>query len=276
MFENRKLVIATQHQKEQVIAPLFEKELGVKCIVPEAFDSDLFGTFSGEIERKNSALETVRNKCLAAMQQTKTDLGIASEGSFGPHPSIFFASADEEIVMLIDKKNDLEIIIRELSLETNFNSATINSIAELKDFAEQSGFPSHALILKKSENGAVYKDITSYDDLIEKAKNLLSQNTPITVETDMRAMNNPTRMKVIEKATQQLILKIKSLCPECQTPGFGIVKTQSGLPCAWCNSETKSIYSHWYQCQKCHFESEIKFPNGKKTEDPTYCDYCNP
>ena len=276
MFENRKLVIATKHQKEQVIAPMFEKELGVNCIVPSIFDTDLFGTFSGEIERENNALETVRKKCLAAMELTNTNLGIASEGSFGPHPSIFLANANDELLIFIDKKNNLEIIVRELSLETNFNATTINSIPQLKDFAERSGFPSHGIILKNSDVSKVYKGISNWSELIEKAELLFKENSEFTAETDMRAHFNPTRMKVIEKAAIQLISKIKSVCPKCETPGFGVVRSVSGLPCEWCKSPTKSIYAHIYQCKKCNFEAEKKLPNGIKTEDPMYCDYCNP
>jgi len=100
MFDNRKLVIATKHHKESVIATLFENELGVKCFVPNDFDTDLLGTFSGEIERKDSAVDTVKKKCLLAMEQTNCDLGIASEGSFGPHPILFMASANEELLVL--------------------------------------------------------------------------------------------------------------------------------------------------------------------------------
>jgi hypothetical protein len=36
--------------KGKVIAPLLEKNLGVICFVNENFDTDLLGTFTGEIE----------------------------------------------------------------------------------------------------------------------------------------------------------------------------------------------------------------------------------
>jgi hypothetical protein len=49
LFKGRNLVIATLHGKEKVIAPLLEHALGVKIIVPEKFDTDQYGTFSGEI-----------------------------------------------------------------------------------------------------------------------------------------------------------------------------------------------------------------------------------
>jgi hypothetical protein len=278
LFENRRLVVATMHHKESVIAPLLEKELAVNCFVPDHFDTDILGTFSGEIERKDDTLTTARKKCLMAMGLTNCDLGIASEGSFGPHPNIFIATADDEILILIDKKNNLEIVVRELSLETNFNASKINTYAELQEFANTVQFPSHAILLKSTENEipVIVKGIQSWELLKESYEKLVSYAFPIEAETDMRALFNPTRMKVIEKATQKLIEKIKSLCPKCKTPGFGIILAKPGLPCEWCKSETESIKSYVYQCQKCQHELEKIFPNNKQFEDPMYCNYCNP
>jgi hypothetical protein len=278
IFRGRRLVIATKHNKENVIAPLIEDYLGVECFVPTDFDTDALGTFTGEIERIEDALTTVRKKCLLAMEKYHCDLGIASEGSFGPHPTIFMAHADDEILIFIDKKNNLEIIVRELSLDTNFNAATISSFQNLVDLVKTVGFPEHGVILKstKEEVLEVVKGIQSWELLEESYHKLSANNSHVVAETDMRAMYNPTRMKVIEKATQKLVTKIKSICPQCTTPGFGVVKIKSGLPCEWCGSPTNSTKSHIYQCQKCNFEQEKMFPNDKKTEDPMYCDRCNP
>ena len=277
IFKNRKLVIATKHKKEVVIAPTFEKGLGVTCIVPNDFDTDLLGTFTGEIERKGDALATVRKKCLLAMEQTNCDLGIASEGSFGPHPSIFIAHADDEILIFIDKKNNLEIIVRELSLDTNFNATTVKSFHNLVNLVKTIGFPEHAIILKNEEEiTSIVKGIQSWELLEESYYKLSTNNSQVVAETDMRAMFNPTRMKVIEKAAIKLFEKIITLCPKCNTPGFGILDAKPGLRCEWCNLPTKSTLSHIYKCQKCQFELEKMYPKDKKTEDPMYCDFCNP
>jgi hypothetical protein len=40
------------------------------------------------------------------------------------------------------------------------------------------------------------------------------------VETDMRAMYNPSRMTVIQNATKKLVEKINSCCPHCNIPGL--------------------------------------------------------
>jgi hypothetical protein len=101
MFKGRNLIIATKHSKEKVIAPIVEKELGVKCFVSLDLDTDLLGTFTGEIERKDDPVTSARNKCLMSMELTNCDLAIASEGSFGPHPTLYFIPADDEILVFV-------------------------------------------------------------------------------------------------------------------------------------------------------------------------------
>jgi hypothetical protein len=278
MFEGRKLIIVTKHQKEKVIAPILEKELGVECFVTDTFDTDSFGTFTGEVSRKDTALETLRQKCLLGMAENNYDLGVASEGSFGPHPTIFFANADDELLILIDTKNNLEIVARELSTDTNFNGTQIESENDLIAFATKVKFPSHALILKPNENdySKTYKGITDFNDLNIKYKALQNEYGTAYVETDMRAMYNPTRMSVIEQATHKLIQSIKNCCPKCATPGFKVAEVKSGLRCELCNLPTRSTLSYIYQCQRCLFEKEVLYPFQKEKEDPMYCDFCNP
>lgn len=278
MFKGRKLLIATKHQKEKVIAPILERELGVICFTTDDFDTDKLGTFSGEIDRKDDPIITARNKCLLAMELANCDLVISSEGSFGPHPTIYFIPADDEFLILIDKKNNLEIIVRELSTETNFNGAEIKTEEELYAFAKNAQFPSHALIIKNTKNDFTHiiKGITNSEHLKDTFKDFISKYGKAYIETDMRAMYNPTRMKIIEKATVKLANKINSLCPNCDIPGFGITDAKQGLPCELCNFPTRSILSYLYVCEKCSYKKEEKYPNGKHFESPNYCDVCNP
>ncbi len=278
LFQNRQLVIGTKHAKEKVMAPLLERSLGVTCFVAENLNTDILGTFTGEIERLNVPITTLRNKCLLAMEQHNCDLGIASEGSFGSHPSIFFAPANEELVMLIDRKNDLEITARELSTQTNFKGREITSETDLIEFAHSVLFPSHALILRqaKSGNARIIKGITDWQHLINSYNALITEFGTAYAETDMRAMHNPSRMQVIAEATKKLIAKIQSCCPGCHTPGFGIKGINPGLPCSRCGSPTQSTLSHIYSCIKCNYTTEKKFPHKKTTEEPTYCQECNP
>lgn len=278
MFTNRKLLIATKHHKQKVIAPLFEAKLGVSCFVSERFDTDSLGTFSGEIERKDDALTTLRKKCHLAMQLNNTDLVIGSEGSFGAHPSVYFAAADDELMMFIDAKNNLEIIAREISMETNFNASIINSFSELIEFAKRTYFPSHALIMRRSKDDCnhIIKGISDLNTLKKNYVDFKNKFDSVYVETDMRAHLNPTRMNVIKKTAEKLLNNIFSVCPICQTPGFTIIKAIPGLPCDWCNSPTSSTLSFLYSCKKCGHQNEVFYPHQKTKEDPTYCNFCNP
>ncbi len=278
MFKGRRVVIATKHHKEKVIAPLFEKAFGLHCFTPENFDTDLLGTFTGEVERKDDPMITLRNKCLQAMELTNCDLGIASEGSFGPHPTMPYVHADDEFLIFIDQKKDLEIIERELSIKTNFNGTQVKTKEELIRFANHVKFPAHGLIIQKSadDSSEIIKGITNWDLLNESFQLFLKKYGEAYVITDMRALYNPTRMEVIKKAAEKLVNKINSCCPYCQTPGFGITDAKRGLPCELCRLPTRSVLSYIYVCKKCSFRKEETYPNQKKYEEPTYCDFCNP
>lgn len=278
MFHERSLLIATKHKKETIIAPIFEAEFGITSFVSDAFDTDSLGTFSGEIERKEDALTTLRNKCILSATANQYDLVIASEGSFGAHPSIFIAQANTELIMLKDFKNDLEIVAKEISLDTNFNGQKISTEADLLEFAKKVKFPSHGLILKNEEVhfSTLFKGIQSVEILLEKFHYLMQYKDSVYVETDMRALYNPTRMQVIEKVTLQLVEKMKSLCPSCQTPGFDVVQAVSGLPCQLCKRPTRSTLYHTYECKKCEYSINKMFPRNIQYEDPMYCDTCNP
>jgi hypothetical protein len=83
-------------------------------------------------------------------------------------------------------------------------------------------------------------------------------------------------MKVIAEVTEKLIKKIQSTCPNCSIPGFGITDAKVGLPCQQCNLPTKSTLSYIYACLACGHQEEKKHPHAKTSEDPMYCDFCNP
>lgn len=272
------MVVATMHHKEKVMAPLLEKALGVNCLVPYGLDTDKLGTFSGEIERPLDPIATLREKCRLAMQLTGTDLAVSSEGSFGPHPTLYFVPADDELVMLLDDKNGLEIVARELSTQTNFAAEAISNHQALMAFAQKVGFPDHALILRpnRSVNQPLVKGINSYELLIQTFDSIYEQYGEVFAETDMRAMHNPTRQQVIAAATQKLIAKLQSVCPQCGTPGYDVVEVQPGLPCSWCGLPTRSTLSLIYGCTQCGHRHTMLYPHGKTTEDPMYCDGCNP
>lgn len=277
-FINRRLLIATMHQKERVIAPILEKALGVQCRTLDSFDTDQFGSFSGEVERIHDPITTLRKKCLEALKKSNCDLVVGNEGSFGPHPTIGMIPADEEWMMLIDVKNKLEISAREISVDTNFNGRAIDSSEDLLALAARVKFPSHGIILRAgpSDLSFIKKGIQDQSVLLDTYNHLIQVYGQAFAETDMRALYNPTRMQVIKSLTQKLVRTLQSTCPKCKTPGFDVTEAIPGLPCAECGLKTRSALQHRYGCRGCGYQALRNFPNGKEQEDPMYCDFCNP
>lgn len=268
------------HQKENAIAPLLKQSLDIDVIVPPNFNSDRFGTFTRDVDRPAGQLETARIKALAALELTDATIAIASEGSFSPHPALPFLPCDREIVVLIDRQHDLELVGEAVSTETNFSHAAIASLDDALKFAQKIGFPSHGLVVmrdaKSKETNQFIKGITTEAQLIQYVTQMLETFGSAHLETDMRAMHNPTRMKVIAQATQDLIRKATHHCPNCNTPGFAVVERRSGLPCELCNHLTDQTLAVIYRCPKCQFEQPEMYPNGIQFADPMYCDFCNP
>lgn len=282
IFKNRSAVLATMHKKERVISPVLNKELGIQLTVPEGFDSDNFGTFTGDIKRTGNQIEAARMKAHAAMELSGQTLAISSEGSFGSHPVIPFFPFNREIVLLIDKENDLEIVGMATSTEANHKSSRVHSFEEALAFAESIGFPKTGVVVKvkedSKESSEITKGIIKIEQLEEafRAISFKSDDKSVYIETDLRAMFNPKRMIVIEAAAIDLVKKVKSLCPECSWPGFQITERVKGLPCGWCNLPTELIKSNIYECKNCGYCKKDDFPNGITKADPGNCQFCNP
>jgi hypothetical protein len=277
-FEGRQLVIASMHQKEQVLKPLLEASLKVNVSVADGLNTDLLGTFSGEVARVADPLTTARKKCELVLNLTGCNLVLASEGSFGPHPSAFFLPANEEWLLLIDRKHQLEIHARHLSTATNFAGQEFSNLEELDAFASKVGFPSHGLILRRSKDEleGILKGITDPDQLRTVALQLLENQGAGYVETDMRAMFNPSRMQVIGETAQLLLQKLNSYCPFCKLPGFAVTAAEPGLPCSLCGTPSSAALTYLMVCHHCRHQEKVEFPHGKKKEDPQYCQVCNP
>jgi hypothetical protein len=278
MFGNRRLVVATRHAKERAIAPVLERELGLYCHAPEDFDTDQLGTFTGEIERSLDPLETAREKCRRAMDLTGSDLAVASEGSFGPHPVMVFVPCGDELLLLADRRHGLEIVVRDLSTETNFATAAVDTEAALLAFADKAGFPSHALILRRARDSHldIHKGITDRQQLLDTYRQLVDRHGSACVETDMRAMHNPMRMRRLEVLAQQLVERIRSTCPSCAMPGFAVTEMVRGLPCELCRLPTNATSRLVSVCEHCGHRQDQPRPDGKTAENPMYCDFCNP
>lgn len=275
-YKNQTVLLASKHQKERAIAEAFSTYLG--CFIDvKPFDTDQFGTFTGEVERKHSPFETCKLKAIEASKQHQYDLSLASEGSFGPHPSMPFVASDHEILVFIDRKNNWTIAEHLTTTNTNYRTLIIDEQTPLEDFLEKAGFPQHALTLQTNESKKlIAKGIMNSSDLNLFIKEGLKIEQKLLLSTDMRAMMNPTRMAVIKELAQQLAQRIATSCPKCQTPGFGFKNTQGHLPCELCMNPTHLYEKELFGCIVCDFELAEERRDGLRLADSSYCNYCNP
>lgn len=279
-FQGRQAVLATRHKKEQVIAPLLHAQLGLTVTVPAEIDTDRFGTFTRDRPRTGTQLEAARRKAEEGLRLTGLAIGIASEGTFGPHPASPFLPANTEIVLLLDQAAGLEIVGSHVSLQTNANHAYVATVAEALAFARRVGFPEHGLVVRRNEYDArgMVKGIVTEAALTEAVEKRLKRGfaKKAFIETDLRAHVNPTRMEVIRRATEDLIDTIRRRCPNCGTPGFSLKERRPGLPCELCGAPTNGILAESYSCQKCRYCQEALYPTGKQVAYAGRCGYCNP
>lgn len=288
-FQDRVAVLATKHRKETAIAPLLEPTLGVRLQVPPDFDSDAFGTFTRDVARRGTQLDAARAKADAALDATGESLALASEGAFSPHPALPFVTQNVEILVLRDRRHRLELIGRAATTETNFAQTQVRDLDAAWAFAKQIGFPEHGLVVadcdpsdlpSSTEDAAIaahlIKGIVSGDRLEAAVREAIARCGQAHLETDMRAMVNPTRMQAIAAATRHLIEQVNRRCPKCNTPGFNVVERRPGLPCAACHLPTFLAKAAIARCSACGHERETPFPDGRRTADPGSCQFCNP
>ena len=276
-YENIKISLLTKHKKEKVIAPKFIKMFDAEIIHTDTFDTDELGTFTRDKARYGNQLDAARRKARIGMEITGLKYGIASEGSFISDPFIGLLPWNHEIIIFIDDILGIEIIGSSKSAAVSRQSK-IRNWKELAKFARLNKFPTHHLVLRPDdENHPVFQKGISNRIILEESFNQamqLSKTEKVYVEHDLRAHANPTRMKNIANATTDLIHKLKSLCPNCHTPGFQITKVKSGLPCAICDMETRETFEKIFTCNTCDYEKS-EFVKKEKA-DPAKCDFCNP
>ncbi|QCU90886.1 DUF6671 family protein [Thiomicrorhabdus sediminis] len=280
LYANRQIVLPSKHQKAQALAKPFREVLGANLLEWDV-DTDSLGTFCGEIERTGSMSDTAKRKCALAFDGTEVDYAIASEGSFGSHPLMGSMAINEEMLYFIDRTRNLHVIQKEVFYKTNYAMQKVSSIEALHRFADKALFPSHGLILRPSPRqsaGSIFKGIRALVDLEAAFFELqrFSGKKSVQVETDMRAHMNPTRMQNIAELGVVLANKLNSLCPDCQNPGWGRIKFNTGLPCSWCHTPTHEVKSVTYGCVKCDYQEEKPTEKGNGLADPGNCPYCNP
>jgi hypothetical protein len=279
-YRGQNIALTTKHQKESAIAPHFREQLDATLIVPQ-IDTDRLGTFSGEIERKSNALQTAIQKARLGMQTTSLPYGLASEGSFGPHPSIPFVPCDNELLVFIDDERGFQLHEIFISEDTNYAQACVSTLEQARKFLDSAKFPSHGVILRPKDwqdHRIIFKDantIAAFDEAFSACQRS-SSDGQVWLETDMRAYRNPTRMSVIAILAEKLARRLATPCPLCGVPGWGRTGIKRGLECEICGTETEMVKADIFGCVLCEYGESKPRQDGLWYAPPEYCPYCNP
>lgn len=283
-YRGRRVALATHHGKGRAIARPFRVGLGAAVVTPPGLDTDRLGTFTGEIARVGTPEEVALRKARLGMALAGVPLGLASEGSFGPHPAIPFVPAAHELLLFVDDERGLQVAEQELSTATNYAQRHAATLDDLTDFLPRVGFPTHALIVRPAdpsaanEPGAIHKGLLALPDLHDAIVRCRARSRDglALVETDMRADRNPTRMRAIRRLAVRLARRVHTQCPRCAAPGWGVVERPPGLPCRWCGLPTDLARGEIVGCAQCDERRERPRPDGLTLADPGDCPRCNP
>jgi len=280
IYRNRRVAFLTQHGKEQVVAPILSAGTESHVERIDGFDTDLFGTFTRDVERDGTQLEAARRKATQGMELSGLPLGLGSEGSFGSHPTCGFLPWNVEMLVWIDAERNLEIVGVSATGTTNYGHLKTGDWDEVLTFAGNAGFSDHHLVLRPNHQDDVrirkgIADVEELEDAFAWAAELATDGE-VFVETDMRAHANPTRMANIAAAADDLAQKLRSLCPACEMPGFSVSERVTGLPCELCHEPTELSIAEIHCCQSCGYRETRELNSGTGYASAAVCQYCNP
>lgn len=274
-------VLATRHGKESAIARPMRAALALKVIVPENLDTDALGTFTGEVPRVGEPHEVARAKASLGIAASGIPRAIASEGSFGPHPTTPFLAASTELLLFLDQDRGIEVTEQLTTTETNFRHTVVRPGEPLEKFLRRARFPRHAIIVRPNagdQNIGIAKGLQDIQQVAAAVARCaeLSNDGAARIETDMRAHLNPTRMGVIRRVAFRLARRLATRCPACDLPGFGMSGTESGLPCENCGAPTDAVLHELWGCSTCAHREKRPRRDGRTSAYAGHCGFCNP
>ena len=296
-YRGARIALGTMHAKERALAKPFARILGAELVVPHEIDTDAFGTFTGEIVRAGTMLDAARAKARLGMTRTGLKFGLASEGRYGPHPYILFIPGGREVMLFIDDERGIEIRESIVVTRTNYDSLALAQRDDVETALRRMRFPSHAVTVRPNQLSVKQhpsrqssalppvgserlqfkglRELCGVAQAVETCAASSSDGKALIVP-DMRAHLNPTRMAMIRVAATKLAKRIGSQCPDCKTPGFGIVNVARGLLCADCGAPTQLPVAEIHRCAVCVFESRKPLRQDHERASPGQCEYCNP
>ena len=269
------IAVGTRHGKQHQLAPAFRSVLGARLLTPPDLDTDRFGTFTGEVARRESPLDAARAKAKLAMDATGLPHGLASEASYGPLPGGWYGH--EEILLFRDDLFGIDVVEGHRTASMPGGSHRVSRYGDTPA-SLLATLPGQALIVRPSgpaPDTAITKGITDTATLRSAiaAAAGVSPDRLAVVEPDLRAQHNPSRRVVLVGLATTLARRLATACPACAAPGFGRVDCERGLPCRICGTPTPSIGIEVHACPAC--AHRISQAVGGSA-NPAVCPACNP
>ena len=275
----QRVALITKHEKARWIAP-YLAPLGYEVYASNMFDTDILGTFSGEVERTLSPMDAALTKAKKACELTDADWGLGSEGSFGGGPAPGMINWNDELLCLYQASTGM-VIYAHAAGPTPVQDLTLDGRVPLEQKLLR--LPNQRWILRSEhnieegvENGVdkrVEKGLSA-KQLLDSLEQIESSSRKVKIEPDLRAMNCPERQKMIAKAAEDLVRRLSVTCPQCQAFNFVVKEKQSGLPCTLCTLPTEQAKSWVRICDYCGYRNDEIVQ--QKGADPTHCQFCNP
>jgi len=261
------------HGKELLAQESFGRALGADVIAVGGLDTDQFGTFTGDITRILAPRAAARAKARLGMQLAQTPYGLASEGSFSSPMGLLVEH--HEVLMFVDDERGLELVEAQLSTSPVPSALTVTNVDAALRWATAVGFPHQGLVIRAGEVGdTIIKGVDTPDELQSRVQEFLQAGARVVIEPDYRAHRCPSRSAVITALAERMAVRLATACEQCDTPGFGQVDLERGLPCEYCGELTNVVAATIMGCGRCSFTQRV--PRAEKFAPARWCDGCNP
>ncbi|GGX51183.1 DUF6671 family protein [Undibacterium squillarum] len=262
----------TQHEKAVIVTPVLAS-LGFDIKETRFLNTDSLGTFTGDVKRFDTQVNTAIEKARLAAQHHGARFGLGSEGSFGPDPYMGVSPWNTEVLALWDAEKNYAVHAAAQGPLTNYAQLEADASEQAWQFVQRAGFPEHGIIVGRAEEPWFDKEIRDPAILKATIDAIIAETGAVWLETDMRAHRNPSRHVMIRQAAEALAQRLASACPACQAAGFGAVALVPGALCEECGTATQAARARRMACPLCgHSEEQVIRSHVPASQ----CEDCNP
>ncbi|MFI5002602.1 MAG: DUF6671 family protein [Reyranellales bacterium] len=266
------------HAKERAIAPPFRRLLDAEVVLAPNLDTDLLGTFSGEVPRPDALVETSLLKAELVFRTLDVDCALANEGSYGPIDRLPLNSGGVELMAFIDRKRGIRLVETLSTHRTNWRLLRFTGDdPAIPAVLRAMGFPAYGVfVVCSSDMSQPVKGLETEQQVLAAMRREAGRSTDgkAVLYSDMRAHRNPMRMKVLRALSWKLAGRLGNLCPKCRAPGFGAIGSRRGLPCESCGDATHYVHFEIDGCSACGHAAARPRKDGRRAAPKLACRAC--